>query len=149
MSTNQKIAIPCDAPGGLKAQVNSRFGRCPYFTIVHLNNESIEEVEIVENKAINAMGGAGPMAVQLIAKEGATIIIGAHYGPNAANALLQGGIRMFGVHPGTVAEIIEAYQRNELPEISSATVGSHNGMGGRGQGMGQGRGQGQGRGRNF
>lgn len=152
MSTNiEKIALPCLNDHGLEAEVTTRFGRCAYFTIVTLDQGNIAEIDIVENQAANAMGGAGPMAAQLIAQEGATVVIGGHYGPNAFNALVKGKITMFGPFAGNVATLIAAYKENKIAKIeedSTPTPGLHSGPGqgrGQGRGMGQGRGQGQGR----
>ncbi|MCF2139443.1 MAG: NifB/NifX family molybdenum-iron cluster-binding protein [Candidatus Lokiarchaeota archaeon] len=123
-----KIAVPSTSDQGLKAKATTRFGRCPIFTIVSLNDGEIETVSIIENKASQAMGGAGPLAVQSIANEGVNTIIGGYYGPNAANALKQANIQMFGPlkkENATVAELIDAFLKNELEEINSATSPGH------------------------
>ena len=74
--TKKVVAIPCDSDKGLNSMVVSRFGRCPYFTIVCLDGDCIDEVTIVQNPGIDAMGGAGPLAVQTISKENANVIEG-------------------------------------------------------------------------
>jgi predicted Fe-Mo cluster-binding NifX family protein len=146
-----KIAVPSFAPGGLEALVNTRFGRCEFMTIVTVENGQIKEVNVVQNQGMAAMGGAGPMAAQLIAKEGAKVVIGANYGPNAANALNQGGIKTFGypMDKGelTVKQMVELYLSAQIQEISGSNVPSHTGMGGGGMGgggMGRGGGRGMG-----
>ncbi|WP_371806117.1 NifB/NifX family molybdenum-iron cluster-binding protein [Candidatus Lokiarchaeum ossiferum] len=125
---NQIIAIPSQMPGGLDAQVDTRFGRCRVFTIVNIVNNAIGTVKIVQNGGNNAMGGAGPVAAQTIAQEKAKCVIGGNYGPNAANALSQAGIATYGTKNGTVKEIIDLFLANSLPLISGSNVGSHNGM---------------------
>ncbi|MCP4761234.1 MAG: dinitrogenase iron-molybdenum cofactor biosynthesis protein [archaeon] len=154
MSTEKIIiAIPSFAPGGLKSLVNTRFGRCEFFTITTITNNEISEVNIVPNTGSQAMGGAGPMAAQLIAGYGTKIVIGGNYGPNAANALQQGGIKTYGFPSSksnvTVKDVIDLFLKNELVEINGSNVPSHHGMGGggMGQGSGMGRGGGGGRGR--
>ena len=148
---NVKIAIPTTTSDGLNAQVTRRFGRCPFFTVVALKNGEINEVDVIENSASKAMGGAGPMAVQLIVGTGATVVAGADYGPNASGALNQGGVSAYGYtnDPNTtVKAIVELYLQEKLPLITGASSAAHTGMGGgRGQGMGGGRGQGRGQGR--
>jgi predicted Fe-Mo cluster-binding NifX family protein len=139
MKSQEKIAIPSQAPGGLKSQVSTRFGRCPYFTIVLLENGDIKAIDVINNKATEAMGGAGPMAAQLMANEGVSKIVGANYGPNAANALTQGAIEMYGTHPGTVKDVINAYTNGEIPQLQGSNVQSHTGMAGFGRGGGRGR----------
>ncbi|MHA1720516.1 MAG: NifB/NifX family molybdenum-iron cluster-binding protein [Promethearchaeota archaeon] len=145
-----KIAIPSVSSDGLNAQVTRRFGRCPFFTIVSLKNGEIDEVEIIENSGASAMGGAGPMAVQLVVGAGAKAVAGADYGPNASGALSQGGVSSYG-YPNdpniTVKGLVELYLQDKLPLITGASSTAHSGMGmGRRQGMGRGQGQGRGRG---
>lgn len=148
INKNVKIAIPTTTSDGLNAQVTRRFGRCPYFTIISVKDGKIDEVNIIENSATKAMGGAGPMAVQLIVGTGATVVAGADYGPNASGALNQGGVSSYG-YPNdpniTVKTLVELYLQDKLPLITGASSAAHTGMDG-GQGMGRGQGRGQGRG---
>jgi predicted Fe-Mo cluster-binding NifX family protein len=142
-----KIAVPSSAPGGLNAEINTRFGRCECFTIVIIESNEIKAVEIIENPGVKAMGGAGPLAASTIAQEGVNIVIGGDYGPNAAGALAQGGIKTFGFNSNggtTVKDVVDSFLKNQLNEISGANVPQHTGMGGRGGGMGGGGGGGMG-----
>ncbi len=149
INKNVKIAIPTTTSDGLNAQVTRRFGRCPYFTIISVKDGEIDEVNVVENSASKAMGGAGPMAVQLIVGTGVTVVAGADYGPNAIGALNQGGVSSYG-YPNdpniTVKVLVELYIQDKLPLITAQTSAGHVGTG-TGQGMGRGQGRGQGRGR--
>ncbi len=126
--SDQIIAVPSQMPGGLEAQIDTRFGRCSVFTIINLENNSIGAVKIVTNGGNSAMGGAGPVAVQTIAQEKVNCVIGGNYGPNAANALQQAGIASYGTQPGTVSEIVALYLANSLPKISGSNAKSHQGM---------------------
>jgi predicted Fe-Mo cluster-binding NifX family protein len=128
----QKIAIPCFNPGGLEGIVNTRFGRCECFTIISLNDNQIANIKVILNQGFNAMGGAGPMAAQTIANYGVKTVIGANYGPNAANALSRGNIETYGYPMGKsnlkVSDIIQMYVGNQLPKITGSNVMSHHGM---------------------
>ena len=126
--SDQIIAVLSQMPGGLDAQIDTRFGRCSVFTIVNLKNDSIGDVKIVTNGGNRAMGGAGPVAAQTIAQEKVTCVVGGNYGPNAANALLQAGITTYGTQPGSVKDIIALYLANSLPKISGSNSKSHSGM---------------------
>ena len=153
---NLKIAVPSVDNSGLNAIVTTRFGRCAFFTIVTINEGKIAETNVLPNAGMQAMGGAGPMAANMIAQNGATIVIGGNYGPNAANALNQGGIKTFGYPQGgsnvTVGQIIDIYLKGDLNTVSGSNVPSNTGKaggtgGGRSGGMGGGRGGGMGGGR--
>jgi predicted Fe-Mo cluster-binding NifX family protein len=131
-----KICVSAVA-NSLDAQVDPRFGRCPYLVIV--DSESMQ-FEAISNMASGAMGGAGIQAAQTIASKGIKALITGNVGPNAFQALSAAGIKIVTGASGTVREVVEKYKRGELKEIGAPTVGGHFGMG-----MGRGRGRGQGR----
>jgi predicted Fe-Mo cluster-binding NifX family protein len=145
-----KIAIPSNGNGGLKELINPRFGRCPNFTLVTLENNVIKAVETINNNAVDAMGGAGIQAVELIASNGANEAIVNNLGPNAFQAFKSLNIKIYQA-PNEVMPIkdcINLYIQGELKEIELPNVNAHSGMGlmGRGQGMRRGQGMGRGKG---
>lgn len=117
---NIKVAIPSSSSDGLNANHEVRFGRCAFFTIIQIKANLIHEVKVIPNDAKDATGGAGPMAVHLIAKEGVQSVLGADYGPNARNALIQSNIQMYG-YPQlpncTVKNIVDLYLKGALPTL--------------------------------
>ncbi|MHA1785558.1 MAG: NifB/NifX family molybdenum-iron cluster-binding protein [Candidatus Helarchaeota archaeon] len=156
MSEKKIIAISTSSSEGLDAQVDGRFGRCPYFTFVEVENNNLRLLEVIPNAAMNAMGGAGMQAAQLVGNKNANVVITGNLGPNAYTALSTLGMKMItGALGITVREAVEKYLRGDLKETDNATVQSHFGMGGGGRGMGGsgrgmgggGRGMGGGRGR--
>ena len=144
------IAVPSMGMGGLNEMMSARFGRCPSFTFVKVENGEIIEVKQIANPAAGAMGGAGIQATQFIADYGTTVALVGMLGPNAANSLNSLNIKIFNIQNSniTVKQAVELYLEGKLQQMQGANVGSHQGMG-RGMGMGQGRGRGMGgRGRN-
>ena len=119
--------------GSLEAQIDPRFGRCPYFVIV--DSETME-FEAVPNIASDSMSGAGIQAAQTMASKGVKVLITGNVGPNAFQALSAAGIRVVIGGFGNVREVVEKYKSGELKETSSPTVRGHFGMG-----MGRGRGR--------
>ncbi|MBN1802057.1 MAG: NifB/NifX family molybdenum-iron cluster-binding protein [Candidatus Lokiarchaeota archaeon] len=142
------IAIPSNGDGGLNEMMNQRFGRCPSFTLVTIEEGSIKEVRGVPNNAENAMGGAGIQAAQIVGNNGVKEVIVGFLGPNAVQALKSMNLKIYQAPSGqlTVKEVVELYIKGKLEQIDSANVGSHAGMGGgMGRGMsGGGRGMGGG-----
>jgi len=119
----------------LAAQVDRRFGRCPYFVIV--DSETMM-FEAVPNVAAGAMGGAGIQAAQAIASKGVKVLITGNVGPNAFQTLSSAGIEIVVGASGTVKEIVERFKKGELSKTGAPTVRGHFGMGvGRGQGRRQ------------
>ena len=120
-----KLAI-CTQGEGLEAQVDQRFGRCPYFVIV--DAETGELVKSMPNSGMTAAGGAGPQSARQLSQEGVEAVALGHVGPNAAAALKAAGISVYGGVTGTVGETWQQYHDGKLPAIDEATVDSHHGM---------------------
>lgn len=116
----------CAQNEGLEAQVDQRFGRCPYFVIV--NSETGELLKSVPNGGATAAGGAGPQSARLLSQEGVEAVALGHVGPNAAAALKAAGISVYGGVEGTVGETWQRYRDGKLPVIDEPTVDSHHGM---------------------
>ena len=103
---------------GTDAPVEERFGRAPYFVFVDTKTGKSESVE---NPLIDAAGGVGPRAVQVLAEHGATTLITGQVGGNAAKALASGGIRVYACRGGgSVADALAAYTAGDLQPISLA-----------------------------
>ena len=136
------LAIPSMGNGGLSDTMSPRFGRCPSFTFVTIENDEIKAVKTVPNSAVDAMGGAGVQAAQTVGMNNADVIIVGMLGPNAAQSLNALNIKVLQVtnQGATIKEIAESFIKGELKEISGPNVGSHYGMNaGMGRGMGRGR----------
>ncbi len=109
-----KVAIPVDNPNP-EAPVSPIFGRCSYFIIFEVENGKIKSHKIIENPAKGAVRGAGIQAAQLIANEGANVLIVGNIGPNAMLALNSAGVRVIPGVPGIPAkEAVEKFLRGEL-----------------------------------
>ena len=127
-----KICVSASSDS-LDANVDSRFGRCPYFVIV--DSETME-FSAITNDSTNAAHGAGIQAAQTVANMGAKVVITGNVGPNAFNVLSATGIKIVTGASGSVKEAVEKYKSGQLKETGNATVGGHFGMG-KGQGRGR------------
>lgn len=151
-----KIAITSTG-ADLTAQVDPRFGRCPYFLFVDTDTM---QFEAVENPNVAAMGGAGIQSAQLVANKGAEAILTGSCGPNAFQTLQAAGVQVIIGVVGTVQDAIQRFKSGQLQPTAQPNVPSHFGMGaglpgqgqpggwpmGPGSGMGGGMGRGMGRG---
>jgi len=130
-----KIAITATGPD-LQSPVDARFGRAQYFIIY---DAETQEFDAFENINTNVAHGAGIQSALFISSKGIGVVITGRVGPNAFQALTTAGIQILEITGGTVAQVIEAYQKGKLPVITEA--GSAHG----GLGMGGRRGAGRGR----
>jgi len=112
----------------IASNIDPRFGRCKYFLIV--DSETMN-AEPISNESLMASGGAGIQAAQNVAKTGAEVVITGNIGPNAFQTLKAANIKIITGANGTIKEAVEKYNKGELKEIDSPSVGSHFGMGGR------------------
>jgi len=127
-----KIAIAASGKE-LESLVDAHFGRCPYFLIA---DEQGQTLAVVENTAREAFRGAGISAAQLVVDQKVQAVIAGNFGPNAVNVLRTSGVKIFAAPVGLkVGEAVQAYQKGELTEITSAAGFSFGrGRGGRWRG---------------
>jgi len=120
-----RLAV-CAQDEGLKAKVDQRFGRCPYFVIVETGNKG--KIVSVRNSNAEASGGAGPQAARLLAELGVDAVALGNVGPNAVAALEAAKIEAYSGAAGTVEETMQRFNEGELTSVSEATVSSHSGI---------------------
>jgi predicted Fe-Mo cluster-binding NifX family protein len=118
-----KIAVTSRGTA-LDAEVDSRFGRCPYFVIVETDDMSFTAIA---NSNVSAGGGAGVQSAQLIADRGSKVVLTGHCGPNAFAALEAAGIEVVTGASGTVREAIKQYSDGLLSATRGPNVASHTG----------------------
>jgi len=119
----------------LDADVDPRFGRCPYFIIVETDTL---QFEAIPNTSQYAPSGAGIQAAQTVTSKGVEAVLTGNVGPNAYQTLSAAGIKVITGVAGTVREAIIRYKKGEFSETGSSTIGRRFGMG-----MGRGRGHGR------
>lgn len=122
-----KIAVTASG-GELSSAVDPRFGRCQYFIIYETDAKAL--VEVLDNAAAQAAGGAGIQAGQLIVNKGVKAVLTGNVGPNAAGVLSGGGVAVYTGMSGTVQEAVDKFVAGGLSASSGPTVGMHAGMGG-------------------
>jgi predicted Fe-Mo cluster-binding NifX family protein len=120
-----KLAV-CAQGEGLAAEVDQRFGRCPFFVIV--DPEKGELIDSVRNAGADAAGGAGPQAAQRLAGLGVEAVALGNVGPNAAMALEAAKIKICTGVEGTVETTMQKFKEGGLSTVSEATVLPHSGM---------------------
>ncbi len=100
---------------GTDAPVEQRFGRAPYFVFVDTETGKSESIK---NPLVDAAGGVGPRAVQMLAEHDATVVITGQVGGNAARALEAGGIKAYAYRgSGSVADALAEYTAGNLKPL--------------------------------
>ena len=154
------IAVTSQGPT-LDADVDPRFGRCPYFVIVDTDTMAFEAIE---NPNAGLGGGAGIQSGQLMATKEVKFVLTGNCGPNAHETLSAAGVGVITGCAGNVRGVVQQFQAGQLQTSAEPNVATHAGMGaasappagqggpgmgrqgGGGRGMGRGMGRGKGRG---
>ena len=110
----------------LQSNVDSRFGRCPYFLIYDTDSG---DIKAIENQSRQAMGGAGIQAAQMVSDKKVEAVITGNIGPNAFKVLSSASINVFSGVTGTVEEAIEKIKSGQLKTTSAPDAPSHFGTG--------------------
>ena len=114
---NRRIVIPVADNSGLNSRLSEHFGRAPYFMVVEINSKGeILSVEAIPNTSEHFGGFGKPPDRILQLKPTAVVTYG--MGPRALNIFQQARVAVLRANAATVREIIEAYKRNELEELT-------------------------------
>ncbi|NOQ67903.1 dinitrogenase iron-molybdenum cofactor biosynthesis protein [Patescibacteria group bacterium] len=110
-----KIAISSKEKD-LNGEVDSVFGRCPYFLIVEIEDKKIQGFEAIENTSAKQMGGAGISAAQVVAEKDVDAIITGNIGPRALDVLGQFNIKIYN-GSGSIEEVLQKFIDGKLETI--------------------------------
>ncbi|MBS3781287.1 MAG: NifB/NifX family molybdenum-iron cluster-binding protein [Candidatus Thermoplasmatota archaeon] len=109
------------------ANVDERFGRCPYFVIV---DKDEMEYESIENKHTQKSHGVAPQVVQMLSEMDVEAVITGNVGPNGYRTLESADIKVY-KGSGKISDVVEKLKEGELEEIENETVRGHHGKGGK------------------
>lgn len=116
-----RIVVPVEDESGLKAQLSGHFGRAPYFALIDLD----ESGNVSSQKAIPNLsehfGGTGRPPDRILQLQ-PNVLISHGMGPRALDIFQNARVAVLRANAGTVREVIAAYNRDELAEL---TEGCH------------------------
>ena len=118
-----RIAFSSEDNFGLDGQVSGHFGRCPYYTLVDVEDGKVQNVAVVENPFYsNHQPGQVPAFVH---SQNANVIIAGGMGPMAINLFNSYGIEVVTGYMGTVKNVLEAYLKGEAKGASGCGHEDH------------------------
>jgi predicted Fe-Mo cluster-binding NifX family protein len=120
-----KVAISSTGKN-LQSQIDSHFGRCPFFIIVDTDDMSFETFD---NKNMTLSGGAGIQAAGFLASKGVSGVLTGNCGPNAMKTFSAAGIHVFTGLTGIISKAVENYKQGSLTPSTEATVSEKTGSG--------------------
>ena len=118
---NIKIVIPVEDKNELNARISQHFGRAPYFAAVELDEKGeVTKIEMVPNRSEHFGGMGRPPDTIMSLNPDAVLTYG--MGPRALNMFQNTNIAVLQANKSIVKDLIEAYNRDELVEL---TEGCH------------------------
>ena len=114
---NERIVIPVIEDSGLESRLSEHFGRAPYFMVVEIDSKGeIVNIEAIPNTSEHFGGFGRPPDKILQLRPTALITYG--MGPRALSIFQQARVAVLRANAPTVREVIEAFKRNELEELT-------------------------------
>lgn len=116
------LAFPANGKD-LNADIDQRFGRCPYF--VSYDTET-KDVAFVSNKQnYQAAQGAGIQSATHVVNMKADVCITTHCGPKAFRVFEVAGVKVIIGVSGKISDTIARFEKGELNYASSPNVEGH------------------------
>jgi len=106
-----KIAVPSIDHRGLESEIAHHFGRAPYYTIVHVKNGEIVNVEVVRQPFQQHGPGDIPNFLKSL---GVNVVIAYGMGPRAQGFFRSLGMEVITGASGRVGEVVKNYLRGNL-----------------------------------
>jgi predicted Fe-Mo cluster-binding NifX family protein len=107
-----RIAVSAESNQGLDSIVSPHFGRCPYFVLVDLTNQDVQQVREVENPFFgHHQPGQVPGFINSL---GASVMLTGGMGARAIRFFQQYGIDGVTGAYGTVRQSVESYLGGQL-----------------------------------
>lgn len=120
----KRILVPAVDQQGLNARLAEHFGRAPCFAVVDLDEKGeVSNVETVSNTSEH-VGGMGYAHDNVLGLQPNVLILYG-MGPRGLNTFRSAGVTVLKANADTVGEVIAAYKKGELEELSEGCPHAH------------------------
>ena len=121
---NVRIVVPVSDEKGIDAQLSQHFGRAPFYVIIDLDDEGHVIGQGTIANTSEHFGGAGlPPDRILQLKPKALITYG--LGSKAIKMFQDAGVAVLRTEANTVREVVNAYNNDELQELTHGCHQAH------------------------
>lgn len=119
----ERVVIPVIEDRGLDSRLSEHFGRAPYFMVAEIDPEGeVLKVEVIPNSGEH-FGGSGKPADKILQLR-PTALITCGVGPTALSIFQRSGVAVLRANALTAREVIEAFKRGELEELTEGCRGA-------------------------
>ena len=124
MEVNVRIVVPVSDEKGIDAQLSQHFGRAPFYSIIDLDEEGKVIGQGTIANTSEHFGGVGlPPNRILQLKPKALVTYG--LGSKALKMFQDAGVAVLRTEANTVREVVNAYNNNELQELTQGCHHAH------------------------
>lgn len=110
-----KIGVSSTGPN-LTDQIDGRFGRCPYFIIVEVEDGKIVSHEAVKNAAAGQGHGAGITSAETVGNKKVEAVVTINMGPRAWDIFEKLGVKIY-QGSGTIQGAVEDFIAGKLSPL--------------------------------
>ena len=114
------ICIPSMDKEGLFSEISVHFGKSPYFTILDVKDNKIEEIEVIKSEGKHTGGKKTP--AEIIIQSKPDVLLCANLGSKAIQMLNKEGVKIFIGASGDVENTFEEWKNNNLEPADEKTV---------------------------
>ena len=108
----KRIAFSCEDKNGLNSEMSMHFGRCPFFTLIDVEEGKMTNAQVVANPAFeNHVPGAVP---KFIRDQNINVMIAGGMGPKAVNMFNGFGLEVATGVGGKIEKVLEAYLEGKV-----------------------------------
>lgn len=115
------VGIPVDKDV-MEANISNHFGRTEFFLIWNSENE---ESVFINNDAMNAQGGAGIKAAQLLVDQNIDAIISPRLGQNAFEVINAADIKIYESEGKSLKDNLDKLKNGKLSPLNDIHEGFH------------------------
>lgn len=107
-----RIVVSSETNAGLDAPVAGHFGRCPFFTLIDMEEDQVKTVQVVENPYFH--GHEPGQVPAFVHDQGADVMLAGGMGGRAVAFFEQYGIKPVTGAAGTVRQALDCFQAGQL-----------------------------------
>jgi predicted Fe-Mo cluster-binding NifX family protein len=124
MEVNVRIVVPVSDEKGIDAQLSQHFGRAPFYAIIDLDEEGHVIGQGTIANTSEHFGGVG-LPPERIMQLRPKALVTYGLGSKALKVFQDAGIAVLRTEANTVREVVNAYNNDELQELTQGCHHAH------------------------
>jgi predicted Fe-Mo cluster-binding NifX family protein len=114
------ICIPSMDNKGLLSEISVHFGKSPFFTILDVKDDKIDEIEVIKSEGRHTGGKKTP--AEIIIQSKPDVLLCANLGSKAIQMLNKEGVKIFTGASGNVENTFKEWKNDNLQLADEKTA---------------------------